>query len=1026
MPQTLADAYVRLRPLIRDFVDDANTALNGPAQQAGDNAGKSFGSGFGTAVKAAVVGTAIAVGVAAKGLVVAIGKASDLAETQSKVNVVFGKGAPAIQAWAATAATALGQSNQTALDGAATFALYGKAAGKTGADLVKFSTSMAELASDVGSFNNADPAAVIADFGSAMRGEFDPIEKYGVLLNETVVKNEALQLGLIKTTTAALTPQQRVLAVQSSILKQTGDAQGDFARTSGGLANQQRILKANFENVTASIGQSLLPVATKFVTVLNTKLIPVIQELWRVHGPKITAWLTDASVKFGEFIDKVSAGGFAGIKEHIKGLGDSLSKVDWRELWGSITEAFKTMKENGAGVNETLSVASVAIGFLADHADLLAEYLPLLVAGWVAYKVAQAAANVVALAQVPINAANAVSQFGLRGAMAANTAAVNANTLALGGNLPAQNAGIIARIRAAASWVWLQITTAAATVRTWANTAATWISTQAQAAWTFVTNLSIVSQIRAIAATVAARVATIAGTAATWLATAATWALGAAMTFVAGPIGIIILVVAALVAGIIYAYKHNETFRNIVQAVWTFIKDFIKAAWNNVIKPVWEGIVWFVMNAIVPAFKFLWNDVIKPLWGFISNLIRDSWNQVIKPTFNFLKTFIMETIPNAFRTGVDIIQNVWGKIKDVAKVPIRFVIETVINNGIIGVFNTVADFLHLPANLRISKVPMPAGFAGGGQLPGPPSDVDNMFGRGPGGQLIALATGEFVVNARSTQRALPLLKWINAGMKGFAGGGLLDFLGGPIDWVRGKLSGPINSITEKFGENRFAQLGLGVATRARDGVLERVKGLLSTSDVGGGGGEVIGGLASGIAGVLAALRALFGNVPVISGYRPGSRTLSGSVSYHASRRAIDIAPRLAWAQFLNAAFGTRLRELITPWNELNIHNGRPHRYSGAVWNQHNFPGGNAHIHAAMAKGGRIFDSGGAWPTDTIGFNTSGRTEQVLSGDATDRIVGLLAAILQALRGLGAEIADGVDPSASMRRVSRSGALPWPS
>ena len=1024
MPSTLADAYVRLRPLIKDFVRDASAEFTGPATQAGQEAGKNFGSGFGTAVKTAVAGAAIAAGIAAKGLVTAIGKASDLAETQSKVNVVFGKGAPAIQQWAAGAATALGQSNQTALDGAATFALYGKAAGKTGADLVKFSTSMATLASDVGSFNNADPAQVIADFGSAMRGEFDPIEKYGVLLNETVVKNEALKLGLIKTTTAALTPQQRVLAVQSAILKQTGDAQGDFARTSTGLANQQRILKANFENVSASIGQSLLPVATKFVTVLNTKLIPVIQELWRVHGPKITDWLTHASERFGELIDKVSSGGFAGIKEQVGGLGDSLNKVDWRELWGSIVEAFKTLKENGAGVNETLSVAGVVIGFLADHADLLAEYLPLLVAGWVAYKVAQAAANVVALAQVPIQAAQAASMFGMRGAMAANTAALNANTLALGGNVPPQNAGILARLRAIGSWIALQARTAWSTATTWANTAATWVSTQAQAAWAWVMGLSAVASIRATAASIASRIATLAGTAATWLATAATTALGVAMTFVAGPIGIIILVVAALAAGIIYAYKHNETFREIVQNVWEFIKNFIKGAWDYVIKPVWDGIVWFVMNALVPAFKWLW-DVIKDTWNGIGSFISGAWNNVLKPTFNFLRTFIMETIPNAFRTGVDTIQNIWERVRDIAKAPVRFVIETVINNGIIGTFNSVADFLHLPSSLRIPKVPMPPGFAGGGRIPGPPSDVDNMFGRGPGGQLIALATGEFIVNAKSTKQALPLLEWINKGAPGFAGGGLLDFLSGPIDWVKGKLSSPISQITERFGSNAFAQLGLGVANRAKDGVIERVKDLLSTSDVGSGGGT--GGMQPAILAVLAALRAIFGNVPVISGLRPGSRTLTGNVSYHASGRAFDIKAVLAWARFLNAAFGSRLRELITPWNELNIHNGQPHRYSGAVWNQHNFAGGNAHIHAAMAQGGRIFDGGGAWPSGTMGFNLSGRTEQVLNGDATDKIVSLLSAILAALRTLAPDIGAALDDAgAPLRRMSRTGALPWPS
>jgi hypothetical protein len=63
---------------------------------------------------------------------------------------------------------------------------------------------------------------------------------------------------------------------------------------------------------------------------------------------------------------------------------------------------------------------------------------------------------------------------------------------------------------------------------------------------------------------------------------------------------------------------------------------------------------------------------------------------------------------------------------------------------------------------------------------------------------------------------------------------------------------------------------------------------------------------------------------------------------------------------------SRLKELITPYNELNVWNGRPHRYTGAIWNQHNFAGGNAHDHVAMAGGGVISEP-------VFGVGASGRT-----------------------------------------------------
>lgn len=198
-----------------------------------------------------------------------ISGASDLAETQSKVGVIFKDSADEIRAFAKTAQDGLGQSEQSALDAAATFAIFGKGAGLTGKKLVTFSTGLATLASDMASFSNTSPQEAIEAIGAALRGESDPIEKYGVLLNEAVIQQEGVRIGIIKTTKTALTPQQRVLAAQSAIYRQTKEAQGDFARTSGGLANQQRILSARFENTKAELGAGLLPAMLRIVETLS-------------------------------------------------------------------------------------------------------------------------------------------------------------------------------------------------------------------------------------------------------------------------------------------------------------------------------------------------------------------------------------------------------------------------------------------------------------------------------------------------------------------------------------------------------------------------------------------------------------------------------------------------------------------------------------------------------------------------------------------------------------------------------------
>lgn len=194
----------------------------------------------------------------------AVDAAADMGETLSKAGVLFGDAVGQVEAFAEGAAASLGQSKQEALDAAATFATFGKAAGLTGNELANFSTELTALASDIGSFNNANPAEVVDALGAALRGEAEPMRRFGVLLDDATMRQKALEMGIIDTVKNALTPQQKILAAQALIFEQTGAAQGDFARTSDSLANQQRILAAEMKNVQAELGEALLPLMKQF------------------------------------------------------------------------------------------------------------------------------------------------------------------------------------------------------------------------------------------------------------------------------------------------------------------------------------------------------------------------------------------------------------------------------------------------------------------------------------------------------------------------------------------------------------------------------------------------------------------------------------------------------------------------------------------------------------------------------------------------------------------------------------------
>ncbi|MFF2495839.1 hypothetical protein [Agromyces sp. NPDC058064] len=226
--------------------------------------------------------------------------AGDISETQSAVAQVFGDTASAsIDKWASQGAEVLGQTQLQALQAAQTFGVFGKAAGLAGSDLATFSTDLAGLGTDFASFYNTSPEDAITAIGAALRGESEPIRQYGVLLDEATLKAQALSMGIYDGN-GSLTQQQRVLAAQAEIFAQSADVIGDYERTSGSAANQQKILASNLANVQAELGAHLLPAFTQLVAVANESLIPALHETVGIVGPILADALAEAAPKFGE------------------------------------------------------------------------------------------------------------------------------------------------------------------------------------------------------------------------------------------------------------------------------------------------------------------------------------------------------------------------------------------------------------------------------------------------------------------------------------------------------------------------------------------------------------------------------------------------------------------------------------------------------------------------------------------------------------------------------------------------------
>lgn len=342
----------------------------------GDRAGKAAGSRFSSifknAAKAGLVGLAAAGAGAVKLGMDSIALASDLEESTNKVAQVFGDSADRIFRFTETTADALGQTNAQAREAASTFGIFGSAAGLADRKNARFAKRMTTLASDLASFNNTDPSQAVEALGAALRGESEPIRAYGVMLDEATLKAEALRLGLLKPvkdkskifayqtrvtdlqgkyneaikehgkeslealkaeaslgtartalqkategTLPPLTKQQKLLAAQSEIFKQTEVAQGDFARTSDGLANQQRRLAARFDDAKARLGKGLLPIMTDAADFLLEEGLPAFE--------RFADWFSEDGIPalkdFGGFVEDA-----AGKVESLIGFVNDLPK----------------------------------------------------------------------------------------------------------------------------------------------------------------------------------------------------------------------------------------------------------------------------------------------------------------------------------------------------------------------------------------------------------------------------------------------------------------------------------------------------------------------------------------------------------------------------------------------------------------------------------------------------------------------------------------------------------------------------
>lgn len=430
----------------------------------------SFGNAMTTKVTLPLLGAGIA----------SFNMASDMDESLNKVEVACGSGADEVKNFSDTTLEKFGVAKGTALDMMATFSDMGTGMGLESEEANKMSMSLTGLAADLSSFKNIRIDVAKTALNSIYTGETESLKQLGIVMTQANLEAYAVESGFLKVdksslkyreatlqlekaqaklndtiskkgknskeakeATLQLEKAQKKLAESSSkgmkdlsqaeqvqlrynyVMEQTKNAQGDFARTSDGAANQQRIFTESLKQLGATMGQNLLPTITPFIKKLNeiVKKFGALDKNTQKNIVKFGAFaaaLGPVTKVFGTFTSTLgkSADGISKFIDVMKGdkvkaFGNAIKKLGTGflnagksaiTLAGNIGKTLVSRVVSGAKAigNMTLTLGKMTIEFIKSSAEVAKNVI-----AWGAHKIAviasTAATKAMELAQAALN-----------------------------------------------------------------------------------------------------------------------------------------------------------------------------------------------------------------------------------------------------------------------------------------------------------------------------------------------------------------------------------------------------------------------------------------------------------------------------------------------------------------------------------------------------------------------------------------------------------------------------------------------
>jgi hypothetical protein len=304
----------------------------------------SFGSMLGK-----VGGALASFGIAAKGIQFgkeAITQARDLERNLFGLSTVFGTLTPQMLDFA-KGAEDIGLSQSKAAKASVFIGSVLKQSGFAMNDVAKETENLVTLGTDLAALYGYDVQEALLGMTALFRGEYDPIEKFGVAMKQSEINSELAARGQDKLQGAARRNAEQTIRLEL-LYQRAADAMGAFTAQSGSLYTEQKKLGATFENMQATIGAALLPA----VTDLNEQL--------RLMLVEATPGLISLFEFFGQVLEGV-VGLFRDAMDPTTELGESVAALGIQfESLG------KTLFGDDFNIAKFFEVAGAALGIFLD------------------------------------------------------------------------------------------------------------------------------------------------------------------------------------------------------------------------------------------------------------------------------------------------------------------------------------------------------------------------------------------------------------------------------------------------------------------------------------------------------------------------------------------------------------------------------------------------------------------------------------------------------------------------------------